>query len=275
MLCAPPEIAATAPLILCIHGAGCTGNYFDLSSNSLAEAAASRGMPTLLADRPGHGTSREALTGSAIDRSVDAAIALVNDVRAAHPSLDRQRVGLIGHSLGGVVALLVACRMAAAGDAPIAICMSGIGDRHSEEYRSSLVQTTGATAQPTPYWLFGPGSSYDWRGITALRGAAAPWRAAELDELHRSWPDRWAETAKAVTAPVHFRLAEFERIWEATPAAIERIAKAFSHALSVDAAIAPDGGHLYEAHLRGPELVASQLDFIARAAGHDVAGRQA
>lgn len=266
-LCEPTQVVNEEPFILCIHGAGCTGNYFDLVGSSLAEAAAMRGMSTLLIDRPGHGASRLPPPGPTLDGSADAVTMLLNAICANRADLAHRPIALIGHSFGGAVALLVGERLARAGSPPVALCLSGIGDRHGPEY-AALVATDGvASQQPAPYWLFGPGKSYDWRGITALRSAAAAWRGEELDELHQSWPQRWADAAGAIVSPVHFRLAEFERIWETTPTAIRRIVGAFVRAPHVDAAIAPDGGHLYEAHLRGPELIASQLNFILWAAG--------
>jgi pimeloyl-ACP methyl ester carboxylesterase len=265
-LCEPALVAPEAPLILCIHGAGCTGAYFDLAGNSLAEAAAARGMPTLLVDRPGHGASPLPVPGAPIHRNADAVVMLADAVRGARRDLAKRPVALIGHSFGGAVALLASDQLTRAKDRPVAICLSGIGDRHDPRYSAWLAtERDPAALPPAPHWLFGPGRSYDWRGITALRSAAATWQHEELDELHQSWPARWRDAAGAVASPVHVRLAEYERIWEATPESIGRIARAFGRAPHVDAALALGGGHLYEAHLRGPELVASQLDFIVDA----------
>ena len=37
----------------------------------------------------------------------------------------------------------------------------------------------------------------------------------------------------------------------------------------VDAALLPEGGHVYEIHKRGPELIASQLDFLESCVAQD------
>lgn len=257
-LCQPLADNLATPLIVCIHGSGCTSNYFDLRGNSLVEEAARCSMPTLLIDRPGHGVSEAPPAGSTIDRGAEAVIALIQTVCAARPGLAVRPLVLIGHSFGGAVAMVVAARQTHAGTMPVAICVSGIGDQPDVQY--------GVTPDiPASYWLFGPGRTYDWRGVTALRAAAAPWRDEEVTELRRQWPARWPDVAGAIKSSVHFRLAEFERIWDASPASVRRIATAFVQARHVDAAVAPDGGHLYEAHLRGAELVAAQLDFAQAA----------
>jgi hypothetical protein len=147
-----------------------------------------------------------------------------------------------------------------------ALCVAGIGDVPNPEYGAAV----GASVQrPAPYWLFGPGSTYDWRGITALRASSCEWRREEIDELRDRWSERWMPLASAIKAPVHFRLAEYERIWDATAAGLERMRRSFAASPLVDAAILPDGGHLYEVHTRGPELTASQVAFICAAAGLD------
>jgi pimeloyl-ACP methyl ester carboxylesterase len=246
-----------APLVVCVHGSGCNSGYFDLAGNSLLAAATERGMPVLLLDRPGHGASGAAPPGSAIDRGAEAVGELLDALYAARADLRERQVALVGHSFGGAVALTFAARNP--GVTIAAVCVSGIGDVANPDYVESR---RGATASPAALWLFGPGSSYDWRGITALRAAADRWRAEEVDEIAGDWPRRWARTVSAVTCPVHFRLAEHERIWDNGPHAIKRITAAFTRSAYVDAGIALDGGHLYEVHLRGPELVGAQLDFI-------------
>ena len=263
ILYTPTAIDTAAPLIVCIHGSGCNSNYFDLRGNSLVEEAARRAMPTLLVDRPGHGESAAPRAGSTINRGAAAVIALVETICAAQPELAARPLALIGHSFGGAVALVVAARRTKAGRLPTAICVSGIGDRPDAGYSVRPPDSNASVSRPpAPYWLFGPGRTYDWRGVMALRAAAEPWRHDEIDELRKYWPTRWTEVASQIKSAVHFRLAEYERIWETSPASIARISASFCHSPHVDAAVAPDGGHLYEVHLRGAELVAAQLEFL-------------
>jgi hypothetical protein len=62
---------------------------------------------------------------------------------------------------------------------------------------------------------------------------------------------------------VQLRLAEHDNIWVATQEAIGRMSGRLVAAPVVDAAILPAGGHLYEIHKRGGELVEAQLDFLS------------
>lgn len=259
LLGVPEGVAPGAPLLVAIHGSGCHGGYFDLPNNSLLEAAVARGLPVLLVDRPGHGASPTALSGSAIDGSVDAVALLIDEVQRATADARGRRVSVLGHSFGAAVAITYAARAKNVAS----LCISGIGDVPNPAYSDDLrTRSAGGGTRPSPQWFFGPSSTYETKHILALRAVAAPWRKDEVDELNQSWPVRWPQAAAAITCPVHLRIAEFERIWQATPDDVKRMASAFHSAPFVDAAIAPDGGHLYEAHRRGPELIAAQLDFV-------------
>jgi pimeloyl-ACP methyl ester carboxylesterase len=167
---------------------------------------------------------------------------------------------MIGHSIGGAVALTYAAQ---SGRPPLtALCVSGIGDRPTADVVGFSDQDpVGPTIEPPAEWFFGPEGSYSWKGVMALRNAAEPWRADEVDDVIRAWPARWSDIVRAVTCPVHFRLAEFERIWETGVDVLHRITTAFTQT-TLDTALLPEGGHLYEIHKRGAELVDSQLTFV-------------
>jgi len=260
ILCVPAISAPDAPLLVCVHGGGCNGRYFDLKGASLVQEALRRNLPVLQVDRPGYGASAPPDGGvSPIAHGAAAVHALIGTVRATMDVVDRP-IAMIGHSIGAAVALTYAVQI---GWRPLAaLCVSGIGDRPSADVVGFADRKPmGSTIEPPADWFFGPEGSYGWKGVMALRAAAEPWRADEVDDVIRDWPERWSGIARAVACPVHFRLAEFERIWETGPDALDRISTAFTRT-KPDAAILPEGGHLYELHKRGAELIASQLDFI-------------
>lgn len=260
MLYEPQHGNPRAPLVVCVHGIGSNGRYFDLRGNSLAHEASERGMWVLLIDRPGHGSSLEPDPGPAIDGGVSAIGNLLESVLEQNPHIAQRPLVLIGHSFGGAIAYAYTASKPPGSVA--ALCVSGIGDRAELKYLAEIEQTVSSSKrQLSPHWFFGPGRTYDRHGVTALRAATEPPRANEAHEVAYSWPERWQDIAPKISCPVHIRLAEFERIWEANTLALERIKSRLSNAPDIDAAIAPDGGHLYEAHLRGPELIAAQLDF--------------
>jgi pimeloyl-ACP methyl ester carboxylesterase len=263
--CQPSDCKSSLPLVICIHGIGSNGNYFDLRTNSFAAAASKRGFPVLLLDRPGYGASVANNAGSAINNGVDAVTSIVQSAIVRHKGLKERPIILVGHSFGGAVALAYA---AIGQDIPLAaVCVSGIGDQPDARYLEHLQDLEQKGSLPLfPHWFFGPPSSYTSRAVAALRRATEPPISREVYEISYLWPNRWRKVAASVSCPVHFRLAEYEHIWETTPEAISRISSAFKLSPLIDAAIMPDGGHLYEAHVRGPELVAAQLDFALQAA---------
>jgi pimeloyl-ACP methyl ester carboxylesterase len=256
----PGDGSTASPLIVCVHGIGSNGQYFNLRGRSLARAATKRGMSVLLIDRPGYGSSMAPGPGPAIDGGIRAIDCLLQAIRDQDLDIPHRPLIVIGHSFGGAIAYAYAATRPVGSVA--ALCVSGIGDQPSPHYLAALERAaTHGPSQLSPHWFFGPGTTYDRHGVTALRAATEPQHGNEAQEVAYSWPERWPAIAQKISCPVHVRLAEFERIWEANTIALERIKSRLSNAPDIDAAIAPDGGHLYEAHHRGPELIAAQLDF--------------
>jgi len=245
-----------APLLLCIHGGGCNGGYFDMKGFSVAEAAIAHGFDVLLVNRPGYGGSAPPRTASPITEATELLPGYLLPILAARASPD---LVVIGHSIGGAVALT----LAAANRLPIrAVAVSGIGRIPSDAALAWLAEQASTDPEPPPEFFFGPDGSYDWRGPLALRRVVEPWRHEELEDVRTNWPGRFDTVAAAIMVPVAFHLAEYERIWRASPADVADAAARFTHAPQVEAGVLPDGGHLYEIHRRGGELTALQLAFL-------------
>ena len=81
---------------LLIHGFGADHGGFMFNHSALAES-----RPVYAVDLPGHG-------GSSKDVGDGSAQALASDLRALMKALGLERVHLIGHSLGGAIAILIA-----------------------------------------------------------------------------------------------------------------------------------------------------------------------
>jgi pimeloyl-ACP methyl ester carboxylesterase len=251
-------------LLVCVHGGGCTGRYFDLRGFSFAEQAVARGYLVGMVDRPAYGGSPPPAT----DRPIAEAAALIAraiPVLVADLLPHGGPVALVGHSIGGAVA--IEC----AGYTPeivSAVAVSGIGAVPSAAAMAAFDRAQGeGLPDPPPKLFFGPDGTFDWRGPIALRAASAPWRGDELRELRKEWPGRFAAAAEAVKQPVHLRLAEHEQLWETGPQALAGLRRAFAAAESADVAILPGGGHLYEIHKGGLEAGMARLDFLDRALG--------
>jgi len=253
--------AGAGPLLVCIHGGGCNARYFDLRGFSTAAAARVRGMAVLLVNRPGFGGNPPLGGEHAIQETAPLIRAFVEQVRADELGGGGDVV-MIGHSIGGAIALAIASEP---GELPLrAIAVSGIGDVPGPEViklGSSSPEDVLAADGFAPLFL-GPEGTYSWQGPVALRRASEPWKASEVAEVVHEWPKRWPGIARRIEIPVHFRLAEHDRIWEAGHAAVARMADGLTRSARVDAALLTDGGHVYEVHKRGPELIASQLDFL-------------
>lgn len=263
VLIAEAEVDPNGLFLVCIHGGGCNSGYFEVKGYSTAEQARARGMPVLLVNRPGHGGNFWLEGERPIADMVPAIRAFIDQVRADHFS-NSEGLAIIGHSIGGALALTLASER---GGWPLrAVAVSGIGDAPSSEIRKFLESPADASLAPenTASLFLGPKGSYTWQAPIALRKASEPWRSSEVREVVGSWPARWPSLAAAIDVPVHLRLAEHDRLWDTGQAVIERMARCLVRCPDVDAALLPDGGHLYEIHKRGPELMVSQLDFLQR-----------
>jgi pimeloyl-ACP methyl ester carboxylesterase len=259
-LTSPPNPTGK-PLLVCIHGGGSNGNYFDLKGCSLRQAAVTQGFPTLLIDRPGYCGSPEVSGARPIRDSVAAIGTRIRDL------LDRREdmngVVLIGHSIGGAIALM----LAASGDVPVrAVAVSGIGDVPHPDLATIDIDAGGTRIDAPPgldALLFETGGhSLNWRALASLRRAAEPWLLAEIREIVEHWPADVAAIAGRITVPVQLRLAEHERLWQTGETAIARLRSYFVRSPQVDAALLMEGGHIYEACKHGPAFIAAQLAFV-------------
>jgi pimeloyl-ACP methyl ester carboxylesterase len=256
-----PSGRADAPLLLCVHGGGCNGGYFDLPGFSVAEPARARGFDVLLLDRPGHGGSPAPQTTYPIQEAADLLPALLQPILRDRRS---PQLAVLGHSIGGAVALT----LAAAAQVPVtAVAVSGIGRTPAAAALAWLRQFEQDGAPPPVELFFGPETSYGWRAPLVLRRLVEPWRPDEVRETLEDWPRRFDAVAGAVRVPVSMDLAEHEAIWDPDEVRRGDLARRFHQAPTVQSAILPDGGHLYELHAKGPDLVARQLAFLTAAAG--------
>jgi pimeloyl-ACP methyl ester carboxylesterase len=248
---------------VCIHGGGCNSHYFEIASSSFVEEAAARGFTLLLVDRPGHGGNLELPGPRPICASVDVIRSFIDDVRRGQ-AIEAAPIALVGHSIGGAVAMMLGAK---ARDWPIAsIAVAGIGDEPFPQMVNTSFPPGGTKAQPpevlTEALFFAGGHPLSWKAIASLRAAAEPWLTAEVEEIVTLWPEEWPHVAAGIRVPVHLRLAEHERVWKSGSEVIDRMARALAGAAMVDARLLPGGGHLYEVSRRGPELIRSQVEFL-------------
>lgn len=252
-----------APLLVCIHGGGCNGRYFDLPGFSVATLALAKGHDVLLVDRPGHGSSAPNRTATPIVEAADLLPNLLVPLLREHAPT---RLLVLGHSIGGAVALT----LAAGGRLPIdAIAVSGIGRTPSRSALSWFSRFRIDGIPPPNDFFFGPKGSYDWRAPIALRKVTEPWRLDEVRETLTEWPERFDAVAAALSMPISIYLTEHEQIWQHEEVATGSLALKFLNAPRIVSRILPAGGHLNEIHMGGTEMVERQIAFLSAWSGRD------
>jgi dipeptidyl aminopeptidase/acylaminoacyl peptidase len=98
------EQSVAAPLVVLVHGHGGTRQE-NGAFTELASMLANRGIASIRMDFPGCGDSTEAFTNNNIT-------SMLHDVSAAfefavaQPGVDKRRVGILGYSMGGRLAML-------------------------------------------------------------------------------------------------------------------------------------------------------------------------
>lgn len=217
------------------------------------------GFDVLLVDRPGYGDSAPPQTANPIREAANLLPGHLAPIMASRVSSD---LVVIGHSIGGAVALTLAAQ---ARLKIRSVAVSGIGRTPSDAALAWLVaqaKLTRPNLEPPSEFFFGPEGTYDWRGPIALRKVVEAWRPDELRDVRTDWPARFDAVASVIHVPVAFHLAEHEQIWRAAAQDVTDAAGRFTRAPYIESGVLPDGGHLYEIHKRGAELVALQLAFL-------------
>ena len=257
------------PLLVAIHGGTYTSTYFNIPGFSLLELAAGSGIPVLAPDRSGYGQS-PLLEGS------DAT--LIGQARHLSRALTEawEQYGegtsgmvLIGHSIGGAISLAIASEP---GDLPIlGVAVSGVGLRTPPEHRpmwESLPETAHVDLPSTlkDDVMFGPAGSFDSSMPAASHAADAPAVRAELVDIVSTWHDKVHAVLSGIKVPVHYRQAEFDKLWIVSQSEVDAFAAALAQSPRVDAALVPATGHCMDFHRIGKALQLQQLGFSLQCA---------
>ncbi|MFI8003515.1 alpha/beta hydrolase [Streptomyces sp. NPDC086010] len=270
-LAATPAAPTGKPLIAALHGGTYTARYFDVAGapeGSFIDVATAHGYPVLAFDRPGYGGS------SPLDPDANTfgrhAALLGNALAQATKRQAVDALFLVGHSIGGMIALMIA---AGARDLPlIGVSATGMGAAIPP---GGAAEALGALPPDEvvdlPYGerdrvMFGPAGTYRPEGLSGARDAYAPVPVRELVQAPR-WPSEHLPTvAPGVRVPVHNALAEFDALWDSSPADVARFAAMFTAAPFVDAHVARGTGHCIDHHTLGFALHLRQLAFAEECA---------
>jgi pimeloyl-ACP methyl ester carboxylesterase len=254
------------PLLVALHGGTYTSVYFEVAGGQLGsfiDLATRNGFDVLTIDRPGYGSSEllpeDSNTFALQAELLDDAIA---DSVGHHGG---GSVVLVGHSIGGMIALEIAARRPSWN--LLGVSATGMGARippggAAEELGSAPL--SGVIDLPVPARegvMFGPAGSVSDAAREAARASYAPTPFVEL-KLAPVWArTRLDEVAAAVTVPVHNVLAEFDALWDASPEALADFESRFADGAGATASVARGVGHSIDHHIIGAATQLHQLAF--------------
>ncbi|WP_428391543.1 alpha/beta hydrolase [Lichenicoccus sp.] len=257
------------PLIVALHGGTFSSLYFDVPGVSLFDRANLLGLPILAPDRPGYGESVDLEVGQP---ALDGNAALLRDALGTAWRDYRgsaRGIVLLGHSIGAAIAMKVAS-MALAWPL-LGLVLSGLGLRTPPQSRDTHPAfPEGAKflmpKQAKDQLMFGPPGSFDARMplATSIADTTVPQR--ELIEITTVWQHEILNVAAKIKVPVHYRQAEFDRLWIVDRAEIAGFAASFSGSPLVDAAMMPGIGHCADFHHSSAGLHFQQLGFALQCA---------
>jgi pimeloyl-ACP methyl ester carboxylesterase len=254
------------PLIVALHGGTYTSRYYDVADSAqgtFLDVAAAAGYPVACFDRPGYGGS--APLPPAENTFGRHAALLADAIAQAAARFSARSVFLTGHSIGGMIALMIA---AADTDFRLTgLSVTGMGAViRAGGPAQALASLPPDETIDLPYdqrdqVMFGPAPTWTAAAVQAAHGSYAPTPVRELIAAPQ-WPDEHLPgLAPRITVPVHNALAEFDALWDSTPAHVEQFAKLLTAAPFVDASIARATGHSIDHHILGHALHLRQLAF--------------
>jgi pimeloyl-ACP methyl ester carboxylesterase len=267
---ANPDVVALPedyPLIVALHGGTYTSTYFDVPGFSLMARAVGQGIPIIALDRPGYGdTTPFAPADATIAKNAEVLDRAIGEIWRQHGGKARGIV-VIGHSIGGAITVSIAARRPSW--PLLGIAVSGVGLVTPKESGAQwaalpdipMIDLPGALKDQVmfgPDWTFGP-------GMPVLGHAAdAPVPRAELIDITATWHSAVRPLAAKVEVPVHYRQAEFDRLWITDAEQVKGFGDAFSGSPRVDAALFEGAGHCIDFHRLGASFQLEQLAFALR-----------
>lgn len=226
---------APAATVLALPGGGYLRNYWDNPVDprgSLLRLGAQLGYNVIALDRPGYGRSAGLPDEQQwLDPQAERLSQLVNDLGK---TVDvGAGVFLIGHSMGGILSLLIAAMQRNRN--LLGVDVSGVPRRFTqvmqdavraslEQLRKAPVIATGEEKAPL---FYGPKGTYDPRMIAAEGEWSAACPPTEMEDGTFNWPDRFADVAARIKVPVQYTLGEYEMVTDNSLEALAATAKEF------------------------------------------------
>jgi pimeloyl-ACP methyl ester carboxylesterase len=255
------------PLVIALPGGTYRSTYFDLPGYSLIERAVSLGLPVIALDRPGYGdTTAFAPADATIANNAERLDGVIGELWRGHGG-NASGVVVIGHSIGGAITVSIAARRPSW--PLLGIAVSGVGlvtPQESGSQWAALPKIPMIDLPPPmkdmvmfgPEWTFAP-------PMPALgHDADAPVPRQELIDITSTWHSAVGGIAAKVQVPVHYRQAEFDRLWIVDAEQVRGFGDAFVISPRVDAALFKSAGHCIDFHRLGGAFQLEQLAFALR-----------
>jgi pimeloyl-ACP methyl ester carboxylesterase len=238
------EVPDPRAVIVAIHGGGTTCVYFDCPGHpesSFLRAGAAQGFTVIALDRPGYGSSAPYPDAVARpEQRVELAYGAVDRILGEHPR--GAGLFLMGHSGGCELTLRMAAEEHRGGDL-LGIEIAGTG-RHYHPSARDMLKTATRERRPSGLreLLWQPERLYPpevLNGATVYSGAP-PYE----DVMVSNWARQdFPALAPAVQVPVHFSIAEYEKVWQTDPPEIAEIEAMFAGVPRFVVHRQPEAGH--------------------------------
>lgn len=232
-----PACAVPRAVVVAVHGAGMTADYFDArseASSSLCVTATRLGYSVLTIDRPGYGAHADRYpSGLHMDDQATAIAEALEDFVRNHQT--GAGLFLLGHSYGGALALTMASTVGSLSF--IGVDVSGIGHEFAVDAKP-FDRSHADLAWPMNW---GKLSFYPPRTFMFAVGMVAEVPSRELADI-ASWPERFTLVAERIGIPVRFTFAEYEQWWIHDDDALAVLRSRFGRCrISID--VLPQSGH--------------------------------
>ncbi|MDQ6695910.1 MAG: alpha/beta fold hydrolase [Actinomycetota bacterium] len=254
-----------SPLLVALHGGTYTSAYFAVAGGpfgSFFDVAARNGFDVVSIDRPGYGAS-DSLLDDENDflRQAEILDAVVSELAG---DLGARSVVLVGHSIGGMIALEIAARRPAW--PLVGVSATGMGARippggAAEQLGSAPLE--GVIDLPIPdreAVMFGPAGVSE-HAREAARASYAPTPFIELKRAPMWARERLDKVAAEVAVPVQNFLAEHDALWDSSTEALDDFASRFADGAGATATLVRGVGHSIDHHLLGASVHLQQLAF--------------
>jgi pimeloyl-ACP methyl ester carboxylesterase len=255
------------PLLVLLPGGTYASGYFDSPGHSMVEAAAAAGFQVVAFDRPNYGGS-DSLPPEQTTFAENARILADGITAFLAPLPDVPGVVIVGHSIGGAIAMHIAARPGGHDWPLLGVALSGVGERSPDPvvgFIGSLPPggSVELSSEQRRGLMYGPSDTFDSAVLERELSGESPVPVAELHEITGGWLDDFPRLLPRVPVPVHYSLAEFDQLWINDQERIDSFAGRLTASPRVEAVRVPGVGHNIDHHYDGARWQATQLDFAA------------